>query len=958
MTTGVGAMRVVLPKDASSKDAGSAADDSSKDVASEVRESIHQQQEMERESWYKNESTNESKGASKEAESTSASKEAESQSKESDASPFFDENAFKDFFPFGKKGMESKSGSAEKTVKSFEEGGQASKEEINEFIKEEKTLISQCDSALNQLTTGLKDGSLPFFVRPVARMLIENLKRIKGKAQGRLTELDQSLKEAGEGVKPEVKPAEGAKSAEGVKSAEGAEPAEGVKEEVKEAQAGVKPEAKLEGVKEEAKKTEGAKAGVASEAAKKAGEEAKDLKEWFKTTFNGDNPKNIVSALLWLGATAGMFAVLMRGRKTDNAITYDEFVKEFLLKGRVKEITMTEKGRIYVEILNDFESKEGRKFVATAENQPILYHFDVPDTTEFMKAVEDMEFELGLQREDFVPMSYRVSSVGNDTVSMVTSILMLVIFASLLIPSRKGGMNSFMNKAMGMGDKPIEIVKNTGVTFKDVAGIDEAKTEIMEFIDFLKNSEKYAKLGAKLPKGAILTGPPGTGKTLLVKAAAGEANVPFISMSGSDFVELFVGMGAKRVRELFAEARKNAPCIVFIDEIDAIGKKRNEGKFTGANDEREQTLNQILIEMDGFKPRDGITVFAGTNRVDVLDPALLRAGRFDRHIAVDKPDLRGRVAIAKIYLSKVVVDGDVDAMAQKLAEMTPGYTGADICNIVNEAAIIAIRRKHEKVELLDIIAAVDRVLCGMEKKNDLMTHEEKRRIAYHEAGHAIIGWLSEHVDPMLKVTIVPRSNGALGFTQNLPKEIPLYSQEEMREMLVQLMGGRAAEKLFCGNMTTGASDDLSKATKLAYGMVAGYGFDEEVGPVNYQQEEEGFQKPYSEATGKAIDDQARRILKESMANAVKMLEANREKMVRIAELLLERETITSVDMEAICGKRKGRSPTNYSNIIRDMEKKEKEKEKEEKKEEVKEVKEEKKETTNTDTTGTTSAYSV
>ena len=297
---------------------------------------------------------------------------------------------------------------------------------------------------------------------------------------------------------------------------------------------------------------------------------------------------------------------------------------------------------------------------------------------------------------------------------------------------------------------------------------------------------------------------------------------------------------------------------------------------------------------------------------------------------------------------------------------------------MNEAAIIAIRRKHEKVELLDIIAAVDRVLCGMEKKNDLMTHEEKRRIAYHEAGHAIIGWLSEHVDPMLKVTIVPRSNGALGFTQNLPKEIPLYSQEEMREMLVQLMGGRAAEKLFCGNMTTGASDDLSKATKLAYGMVAGYGFDEEVGPVNYQQEE-GFQKPYSEATGKAIDARTRAILKESMVNAVKMLEANREKMVRIAELLLERETITSVDMEAICGKRKGRSPTNYSNIIRDMEKKEKEKkekekkeeEKKEKKEEVKEekkekkeevkkeeVKEEEKETTNTDTTGTTSAYSV
>ena len=270
-----------------------------------------------------------------------------------------------------------------------------------------------------------------------------------------------------------------------------------------------------------------------------------------------------------------------------------------------------------------------------------------------------------------------------------------------------------------------------------------------------------------------------------------------------------------------------------------------------------------------------------------------------------------------------------------------GYTGADICNIVNEAAIIAIRHKHDKVELLDIIAAVDRVLCGMEKKNDLMTKQEKRRIAYHEAGHAIIGWMSEHVDPMLKVTIVPRSNGALGFTQNLPKEVPLYSQEEMREMLVQLMGGRAAEKLFCGNMTTGASDDLSKATKLAYGMVAGYGFDDEVGPVNYQQEDESYQKPYSEATGKVIDMATQRVLKESMANAMKMLEANREKMVKIAELLLERETITSVDMENICGKRRGRDPSSYSAIIRDVEKKESEEEESEEKksEEVKESEE-------------------
>ena len=345
--------------------------------------------------------------------------------------------------------------------------------------------------------------------------------------------------------------------------------------------------------------------------------------------------------------------------------------------------------------------------------------------------------------------------------------------------------------------------------------------------------------------------------------------------------------------------------------------------------------------MDGFKPRDGITIFAGTNRVDVLDPALLRAGRFDRHIAVDKPDIRGRKAIAKIYLAKIQVDGDVDDLAQKLAEMTPGYTGADICNIVNEAAIIAIRHNHEKVQLLDLIAAVDRVLCGMEKKSSVMSQAEKRRIAYHEAGHAMVGWVCEHADPMLKVTIVPRANGALGFTQNLPKEVQLYSQDEMREMLIQLMGGRAAEKLFCGNMTTGASDDLSKATKLAYGMVAGYGFDDMVGPVNYQQEEESFQKPYSESTGQVIDNEARRILKESMAKAEAILEENREKMIRVAELLLERETITSVDMEMICGQRKGRSPDSYSQIMKDVDRSEKEKQEQQEQQEKKEEETEK-----------------
>jgi AFG3 family protein len=440
------------------------------------------------------------------------------------------------------------------------------------------------------------------------------------------------------------------------------------------------------------------------------------------------------------------------------------------------------------------------------------------------------------------------------------------------------------------------------ITFNDVAGLDEAKVEVMEIVDFLKNPKKYTALGGKIPKGALLVGPPGTGKTLLAKAMAGEAQVPFFSMSGSDFVELFVGVGASRVRDLFKQAREKSPCIIFIDEIDAIGRARGKNAVM-SNDERESTLNQLLVEMDGFSGESGIIVLAATNRPDVLDTALLRPGRFDRQIEIDKPDLKGREHIFKVHLKPIKISQTLDIF--KLAEQTPGFAGADIANVCNEAALIAARKGKEAVDMSDFQDAIDRVIGGLEKKNKIISPDEKRIIAYHEAGHAICGWFLEHAYPLLKVTIVPRGTAALGYAQYTPKEQYLYNTDQLLDQICMTLGGRASEDLFFNKISTGAQNDLQQITRTAYAMVTVYGMNDKVGNVSFYdpQQENAFTKPYSEETSKIIDQEVRKLIDEAFERTKLLLKEKRGEVVKLAEALLEKEVLFQSDVEALIGKR-------------------------------------------------------
>ncbi|HYM92729.1 MAG TPA: ATP-dependent zinc metalloprotease FtsH [Chitinophagaceae bacterium] len=441
------------------------------------------------------------------------------------------------------------------------------------------------------------------------------------------------------------------------------------------------------------------------------------------------------------------------------------------------------------------------------------------------------------------------------------------------------------------------------ITFADVAGLDEAKVEVMEIVDFLKNPKKYTNLGGKIPKGALLIGPPGTGKTLLAKAVAGEAQVPFFSLSGSDFVEMFVGVGASRVRDLFKQAREKAPCIIFIDEIDAIGRARGKNLMM-SNDERESTLNQLLVEMDGFGTDAGIIVLAATNRPDVLDNALLRPGRFDRQISIDKPDLKGREAIFKVHLKPIKISKTLDI--HKLAEQTPGFAGADIANVCNEAALIAARKGKEAVEMEDFQDAVDRVIGGLEKKNKIISPEEKRIIAYHEAGHAICGWFLEYAYPLLKVTIVPRGTAALGYAQYTPKEQYLYNIDQLEDQICMTLGGRASEEIFFHKISTGAQNDLQQITKIAYAMVSVYGMNEKVGNISFydpqQAGEYNFTKPYSDETAKMIDEEVRKLIDKTYIRTKQLLTDKKEQVEKLAEALLEREVLFQSDVEALIGK--------------------------------------------------------
>lgn len=442
---------------------------------------------------------------------------------------------------------------------------------------------------------------------------------------------------------------------------------------------------------------------------------------------------------------------------------------------------------------------------------------------------------------------------------------------------------------------------NSEINFSSVAGLDEAKQEVMEIVDFLKEPKKYTALGGKIPKGALLIGPPGTGKTLLAKAMAGEAKVPFFSISGSDFVEMFVGVGASRVRDLFKQAREKAPCIIFIDEIDAIGRARGKNVI-GGNDERESTLNQLLVEMDGFGGDTGIIMIAATNRPDVLDDALLRPGRFDRQISIDRPDLKGREQIFQVHLKKIKTAPEVNA--KKLALQTPGFVGADIANVCNEAALVAARQNKTEVYMEDFIAAIDRVIGGLEKKNKIISPDEKKIIAYHEAGHAICGWFLEHAHPLVKVTIVPRGVAALGYAQYLPKEKYLSTKEEILDDICMTLGGRASEKLVFGKISTGAYSDLEQSTQRIFSMIVAYGMSDRVGHVNYHKMiENSYNKPYSNDTAKLIDEEIRSITEEQYQRAIALLTEKRVELEKLAQRLLEKEVLNKEDLEELFGKR-------------------------------------------------------
>ncbi len=450
------------------------------------------------------------------------------------------------------------------------------------------------------------------------------------------------------------------------------------------------------------------------------------------------------------------------------------------------------------------------------------------------------------------------------------------------------------------------------ITFDNVAGLDEAKEEIQEIVEFLKNPGKFTKLGGKIPKGALLVGPPGTGKTLLAKAVAGEAGVPFYTLSGSDFVEMFVGVGAARVRDLFKQAKEKAPCIIFIDEIDAIGRSRGKGQMPGSNDERENTLNSLLVEMDGFGTDSGVIVLAATNRPDVLDSALLRPGRFDRQISIDKPDIVGREAIFKVHLGPIKIGNDIDP--KKLAAQTPGFAGAEIANVCNEAALIAARRNKNAVDMQDFQDAVDRVIGGLEKKNKIISPEEKKIVAYHEAGHAVAGWFLEHADPLVKVSIVPRGVAALGYAQYLPKEQFLYQTEQLLDEMCMTLGGRAAEQIIFGKISTGALSDLERITKLAYSIVSVYGMNEKIGNVSfYDSKSDGYKmtKPYSEATAEMIDREVSSLIQNAYERTLDLLNEHREHLEILAQELLEKEILFQADLERLIGKRPFAKETTY-----------------------------------------------
>lgn len=599
-------------------------------------------------------------------------------------------------------------------------------------------------------------------------------------------------------------------------------------------------------------------------------------------------------------------------------LTFQDFKAKYLEKGLVKKIYVINKYLVEAELVplaNDSNGQYGANGMV-----PRVISFTIGSADVFEEQLDELQDRLQIPPSERIPVQYvERASAFQYLYPFIPTVLLiggLYFIAKKLNPNANmngGGGSSGM---FGVGKSKAKLFnKETDIkiSFKDVAGCDEAKQEIMEFVHFLKNPAKYTQLGAKIPRGAILSGPPGTGKTLLAKATAGEAGVPFLSVSGSEFVEMFVGVGASRVRDLFEQARQMAPSIIFVDEIDAIGKERGKGgALGGANDEREATLNQLLVEMDGFSTSDQVVVIAGTNRMDVLDPALMRPGRFDRHIEIDAPDMSGRKAIYNVHLQRLNLDPELtetaekrDNLSGKLATLTPGFTGADIANACNEAALIAARHQDKYVELLHFEQAIERVIAGLEKKSKVLSPEEKKTVAYHEAGHAICGWFLQYADPLLKVSIIPRGHGALGYAQYLPSDQYLITEEQFRHRMIMALGGRVSEELHFPSVTSGAHDDFKKVTNMAHAMVTSLGMSKEIGYLSYDQKGSGFQinKPFSEKTGRKIDLEVKRIVDEAHEACRKLLTEHLEDVDKVAKLLLQKEAISREDMIKLVGPR-------------------------------------------------------
>ena len=585
-------------------------------------------------------------------------------------------------------------------------------------------------------------------------------------------------------------------------------------------------------------------------------------------------------------------------RSTIEQLVENDAVKQIVVVNREEARVVIKESKI--DSLRN--SKAEYKNIPTQGYQ--LYLEDIGSVESLEKNLAEIEQRTG--RSVDVDFDKEESWQDSWLIGLLPWVVMIGLWFFIMRGMRGGGAGGggIMNVGKARAQEFDQSDPNKRVTFKDVAGLEEAKVEIMEIVDFLKNAPKYRELGAKIPKGALLVGPPGTGKTLLAKAVAGEANVPFLSISGSDFVEMFVGVGASRVRDLFDQAKKKAPCIVFIDEIDAIGRARGRNAGFSGNDERENTLNQLLTEMDGFQTNAGVIVLAATNRADILDKALMRAGRFDRQIEVGLPEVHERKEIFEVHLRKLKLDKDLDR--EFLAKQTPGFSGADIANVCNEAALIAARHNKDCVSREDFLAAVDRIIGGLERKNKVITPQEKKTIAYHEAGHATVSWMLEHANPLIKVTIIPRGK-ALGAAWYLPEERQITTREQMMQELASLLAGRIAEEKFFGHLSTGALNDLERVTKQCYAMVAYYGMSDEVGSMSYYdstgQGDMAFTKPYSERTAQQIDDEVRALIAKARAMAEQVIDENREGLIELAELLLEREVVFTEDVERIFGKR-------------------------------------------------------